>query len=164
MTSSWQQSLFNKVSLSYLTFTLTAQKLDYVRNRIRDEIGGRWLNQTIAFNSVISAPLTSLCLKAPEWHSGGGERERERQLASVSTLVLVQRAAGASRSSFSGVADGVCLCFCTEPCDCRVAKSMAKPRSGHLQISVCGAWVPMFLGCPNLSSFFLFCLKLLASV
>lgn len=162
MTSSWQQSLFNKVSLSYLTFTLTAQKLDYVRNRIRDEIGGRWLNQTIAFNSVSSAPLTSLCLKAPEWHSGGGGGER--QLASVSTLVLVQRAAGASRSSFSGVADGVCLCFCTEPCDCRVAKSMAKPRSGHLQISVCGAWVPMFLGCPNLSSFFLFCLKLLASV
>lgn len=138
-----------------MTFTHTAQKLDYLSNQIKDEIlrackCGHWLNQTLALNTLSSAPsnLSSLCLWGLQNDTSGAT-----QSVPVGTLILSQRAAGASRS----VTDSVVLwtmrlCFCTEPCDCHVSESMAKSHSGHLQISVCVAWVTMFFGSPILSS------------
>lgn len=118
-----------------------------------------WI-KPLALNTVSSAPnnLTSLCSRRLQHDSlgvGGG------QSVHVSTFILRQRAAGASRSE-SVVLWTMGLCFCTEPCDCHVSGSMAKSHSGHLQISVCVAWATMFHGCPILS--FPLTLKMLAGI
>lgn len=123
-----------------MAFTRTTQKLDYVSNQIKNEIlhackCGHWLNQSLALNTLSSAPnnLSSLCLWSLQNDTPGG-----RQSVPVSTFILSQRAAGASRSvAESVVLWTMCLCFCTEPCDCHVSESMAKSHWGHLQISVC---------------------------
>lgn len=123
-----------------MTFTCWTQQLDYLSNQIKNEFlhsckSGHWLNQALPFNTLSSAPnnLSSLCLWSLQNDTSG-----RRRSVPVSTLILSQRAAGASRSvTESAVLWTMCLCFCTEPCDCHVSESMAKSHSGHLQISVC---------------------------